>query len=106
MAAVVEMGVTDDDRVDRSWFDREVGPVLLAQLARPLEEPAIDEDPVTVVLDQELAAGDGSGSTEWDEGGRNGADDRLLCSSGWVLEITLPPPAKCSQGPSSRSPDP
>ena len=54
VAAVVEVGVGEDDRVDARRVDRQRLPVPFAQLLEPLEQPAVDQHTVCARLDQIL----------------------------------------------------
>jgi len=64
VAAVVEVCVGERDRVDVGRRHRERFPVPAAQRAKPLEHPGVHQDPGVAAGDEELAAGDGAGSTE------------------------------------------
>ena len=61
---MVKMRVGQHDRRDRRRVDGQRLPVALAQLFQSLEQTAVDEDPVSVDLQQVLGAGDGSGRAE------------------------------------------
>ena len=61
IAGVIEVGMGEDDRVDRVRVDGQRGPVEFAQVLDPLEQTAVDQDPGVVGLQQVLGAGDGAG---------------------------------------------
>ena len=58
VATVVEMRVGQNDCIDRARIDGEEVPIQLAQLPHSQEEPAIDKQPATVVLNKILGASD------------------------------------------------
>lgn len=59
VARVVDVGVGQDDSVQRLRVEWRAAPVLLAELLVALEEPAIDEDASAVALDEVARARDG-----------------------------------------------
>jgi hypothetical protein len=59
--AVVDVGVRQDDRVHRSRVEAQLAVALFRLFAPPLEEPAIEEDPLPVDLEKMAAAGDTAG---------------------------------------------
>ena len=63
-AGVIDVGVRDDDRVQRRRIELEVAPVPLAQLLQSLEEPAIEQHAAPAGGNEVHRAGDGSGRTE------------------------------------------
>ncbi len=89
VAAVVEVGVGHDDRVERPRRHGEVGPVALAQLLQALEQPGVHQHPAAVHLHQEAATGDGPDTSE-----RGQQGDRHT--------IIGPPGSSRHQGRSSR----
>ena len=58
VADVVDVGVSQGDGVDPRGIDGQRVPVPEAQVLQSLVEPAVDEEPAPVHLDQELRAGD------------------------------------------------
>ncbi len=68
-ARVVDMGMREDDGVDVPCGDGQRLPVALAQLLASLEETAVDEHPLAVVLEEELGARDGARRAEEVNGG-------------------------------------
>ena len=64
VAAVVDVGVGEHDRVDAGRRDGEALPVALPQLLQALEEAAVDEHPTGGRVEQEAGAGDGAGGPE------------------------------------------
>ena len=63
-AAVVEVGMTDDHRVDAARGHRQGQTVAQAKLLVALEQAAIDHQALAVVLDEVLGPGDGASGTE------------------------------------------
>jgi len=57
VSAVIEMGVGEDHRIDLPGRQRERLPVTPPQLPRPLEQPAVEQDPRPSCLHQEFTAG-------------------------------------------------
>ena len=70
VAAVVQMGVGEDDGVDLVWADGQALPIALAQQLIALEQSAIDQQAVAAVADEVFGAGDGTGCAQ--EGDTNG----------------------------------
>jgi len=64
VAGVIEVSVGQHHGVDRGGFDRRRIPIALPEILEPLEQPAIDEQPEAVVLEQVLRAGDGARGAE------------------------------------------
>ena len=58
IAAMVQMGMGQNHGVDRGRWDRKRLPVQFAQVLQPLEQPAIDEQPVAVAFQEMLGPGD------------------------------------------------
>lgn len=54
---MIEMGMGEDHRIDVPGRPWERLPVAVPQLARTLEQAAVQQDPRLAGLDQELAAG-------------------------------------------------
>ena len=69
-AAMIEMGVGQNDRIDSVGRDRHVMPVALAPFLRPLKHAAVDENLQAVLtrriacIDQMFRAGDRSGGAK------------------------------------------
>jgi len=61
IAAVVEVGVRQDDRVEARRIDRKRLPVPQTQLFQSLEQATIDQNRLAANLEQMLRAGDRSG---------------------------------------------
>ena len=61
VAGVVEVGVGQHDQVQFGRIDRRRIPVAQPQFLQSLEQAAVDQQAETVVLDEELRAGDGPG---------------------------------------------
>jgi hypothetical protein len=61
---VIEVGVCDDDGVDRRGVDRKRRPVAQAQLLLALEQAAVDEHAATAGVEQKPAARDGASASE------------------------------------------
>ena len=58
MAAVIQMGVGEEDRVDARGVEAEGLGVLLLELASALVEPAVDQHAAPGALDEMAGAGD------------------------------------------------
>jgi hypothetical protein len=54
---VVEVSMGEDHRVDLCGREPELLPVAPPQLPRPLEQPAVQQQPLPAAIDQEFAAG-------------------------------------------------
>src|SRR5258708_14186322 len=54
VAAMIEMRVREDDRLDAGSRNRQILPVPLAHLLQPLEQPGIDHDSRAVRLSEAL----------------------------------------------------
>jgi hypothetical protein len=54
---VVNVRVRDDDGVETLRVERRLFPVALPQLPQPLKQPAVNQHPRAVALDQILRAG-------------------------------------------------
>jgi hypothetical protein len=61
---MVEMGVRQDNVIDRFRWDGKFLPVQIAQILEPLEQAAIDEDAMVLMGEQMFRSCDGSGRTE------------------------------------------
>lgn len=59
VAAVVDVGVGEQHRLDRGRVHRERRPVQLPEALQALEEAAVDEQPAPAGVDEEPGAGDG-----------------------------------------------
>ena len=64
IAAVIEMRVREDHRVDALGIDRQRRPVAEPQLLQALKETAVDEHAVAAEVEQMFGAGDGAGGAE------------------------------------------
>jgi hypothetical protein len=64
IARVIEMRVSQDDRVDRRRFYLKLRPIPLAERLQSLKETAIHQHARAVVLQQVLRSGDRSGRTQ------------------------------------------
>jgi hypothetical protein len=64
VAAVVEVGMGQHHRVDLAGCHRRRHPVAQPQLLVALEQPAVDQQALVLVLDEELGAGHGAGPAE------------------------------------------
>ncbi len=62
-AAVIDMGMGEDDRIDRLWAEREVAVVKLLLGFRALEKAAVDEDPGMAGFEFVARARDSVGGT-------------------------------------------
>jgi hypothetical protein len=61
---MIDVPVGEDDGLDRSGRNREAFPIALAEAFLPLEQSAVDEDPLPVMFEQMPGAGDGSRGPE------------------------------------------
>ena len=73
VAAVVQVRMREHHRIDLGRHHGQRRPVAQAQLLVTLEQPAIHQQPVVVVLDQVLGACDGVGSAEESDGDAHAA---------------------------------
>jgi hypothetical protein len=64
VARVIDVRVSEDDCVDRSRRNRQIGPVAPAQLAEALEQATIHQDAAVAHFDEVLRPGDGAGSAQ------------------------------------------
>ena len=64
IAAVIEMRVRQDDRLDRVSANGQRLPVALAQVLQSLKQPAIDEDAVTVHFEEMFRSSHRAGRTQ------------------------------------------
>jgi hypothetical protein len=64
IAAVIEMGVREDDAVERVDGYRKRVPVTQTQVFRALEKPAVDQEAKAGALEEIFRSGDRSGCTE------------------------------------------
>ena len=64
ISGMVEVGVSQAHGVDGAGFHREPAPVAEAKLLQSLEEPAVKEYPLAVLLQQESRSGDGARASE------------------------------------------
>ena len=78
VAAVVDVGVGEHDRVNGVGRYRERRPVLEPELLAALEQSAVDHDPATSGLDERLAAGDRPGAPEKAHAGKSFAPAHLV----------------------------
>jgi len=76
VARVVDVAVGQDHPVHRRGLDRQTVPVAQSQLLEPLVQPAVDEQPSGVRLDEVLGPRDGPGRTEELERGHGRAYPR------------------------------
>ena len=63
-AGMIDVPVGKDDGLDRGRRNREAFPIALAKALLPLEQSAVDEDPLPVMFEQMPGAGDGSRGPE------------------------------------------
>jgi hypothetical protein len=75
-AGVVDVRVSQDYRIDGGRIDRERLPVAFPEALHALEQPAIDEDPLTGGLDEEARTGDRLGGSP--EGDLHGSLLKLI----------------------------
>lgn len=68
VAAVVEVGMCEDHRTDTAGVRTDVPPVALPPGLLTLEQPAVDQDPGVVALEQEPAPGHRAGRTQEGQG--------------------------------------
>ena len=64
IAAMIEVGMGEDDGIDVRRLDRELLPVPLAQLLEPLEQAGIDQHLCRACIEQIFGAGDGTCRTQ------------------------------------------
>ncbi|MCY1298507.1 hypothetical protein D9M70_479970 [compost metagenome] len=64
VAAVIQMGMGQHDRVDVGGRDGQALPVELAQVLQALEQPAVDQQAGVSVAQQVLGSGDGAGAAK------------------------------------------
>ena len=93
-AAVVDVRMRQQHRVDRGRRHRQRRPVAQAQLLQALEQPAIDEQAPAVVFDEVLRSRHGAGGTEELQSHQSlpGAAPAPCSSSTWRSE----PPSEAS----------
>ena len=63
-AAVIDVRVREDDGVDGLGRDRQRRPVAKAKFLQPLEQSAVEQDPLAVNFEEVLGAGHGARGSE------------------------------------------
>ena len=64
VAHVVQVGVREHDGIEAAWRDGKLVPVSEAKLFQPLKQPAVEQNPSSIVLEEVFGTGDGACCTK------------------------------------------